>query len=143
MTNNAPAVFNYANFSAMYPQLVASVNEMQAQMYWNQATLYVDNSCTSIIDNCNGQRTMILLMATAHICLLNASINGQPVRELVGRVSNASEGSVSVASEMSYPAGSSQWWMQSQPGASAYQAMARYRTMHYVPSCRGRRPGWY
>jgi hypothetical protein len=137
MSNNTPVVFSYTDFQAMYPYIAQSVNSTQAQMYWNQANLYVDNSPCSIIENCNGQRAMLLLMVTAHIALLNASINGQPPNPLVGRINQATEGSVTVGSEMNYAPGSSQWFLQTQPGASYWAATARYRTMHYVPSYRG------
>lgn len=136
MPYNPPVVFDYSGWAAMYPYIATSVNSMQAGMYFMQAELYCDNTPQSIVDNCNGQRVILLNMLVAHIALLNASINGQPPNPLVGRISNATEGSVTVASEMNYAPGSSQWFLQTQPGASYWQAMAKYRTMQYVPSNR-------
>ncbi len=137
MSNNTPVVFDYTVFSAMYPYIAQSVNSVQAQMYFLQAELYVDNGHCSIIDNCNGQRAIFLYMVTAHIALLSASINGQPPTAMVGRVSSATEGSVSVSSEMNAASGSAQWFMQTQPGASYWTLTAKYRKMTYVPSYRG------
>jgi len=61
--------------------------------------------------------------------------NGQsvPASPLVGRISNATEGSVNATTEMSYPAGSAQWFNQTRYGAEAYGGMAQFRSMLYVP----------
>lgn len=131
-TYNEPVVFDYIAWAAMYPYLAQSVNSAQGQLYFYQATLYCDNSPCSIVDNCQGQRVLLLYMLVAHIALLNASINGQPPSGVVGRINSATEGSVSVSTEMNYAAGSAQWFMQTQPGASYWAAMAPYRTMTYV-----------
>lgn len=131
--------FDYSAWSAMYPVIAASVNQQSAQMYFNQAQLYCDNTvCSPVTDaSVGGQREMFLYMLTAHIALLNAPINGQPPNPLVGRISNATEGSVSVQTQMDYPPGSPQWYMQTQPGASYWAASAGYRVMQYVPGpCR-------
>jgi hypothetical protein len=133
MSYSTPVVFDYATWAATYPYLAQSVNSTQAAMYFLQAELYCDNTPQSIVDNCHGQRVLLLNMLVAHIALMNASINGQPPTALVGRISQATEGSVTVASEMNYAPGSAQWFMQTQPGAAYWQATARYRKMTYVP----------
>ena len=136
MTISTPVVFSYLTWAATYPYLATSVNSTQASMYFLQAELYCDNSTTSIVDNSRGQRAILLNMLVAHIALLNASLNGQPPNPLVGRISQATEGSVSVSSEMNYAPGTSQWFMQTQPGASYWTATAQYRKMTYVPGRR-------
>ena len=127
-------VFDYDAWAAMYPSLAASVSQPQAQGYFNQACLYCDNSFRSPISDPSptGARAMILYMLTAHIAQLFASQGGQPPSPLVGRISNASEGSVSVAADMAGAPGSAAWFNQTPYGAAAWQAMAPYRTMRYV-----------
>jgi len=136
---NVPVVFNYASWAARYPELSASVGQAQAQAYFNEAQLYVDNTPCSIIPNAAPvyQRAIFLNMVTAHICALNAALNGQPASPLVGRISSATEGSVSVATENQYPPGTPQWYQQSKYGAAYWTASAMFRTMNYVPGPRG------
>jgi uncharacterized protein DUF4054 len=132
-------IFNYAIWAAQYPELASSVSEPQAEGYFNQATLYVDNQATSIITDATvgGARETILYMVVSHIAALLASINGNAPSPLVGRISNATEGTVSVATEMPTTV-SSAWFMQTKYGAMAWQAMAPYRTASYIP-----RPSFY
>jgi hypothetical protein len=109
-------------------------------MYFNEAQLYCDNTPTSLIRDASpgGQREMMLNMVTSHIAALNAPIGGQPSSPLVGRISNAAQGSVSVATQNDYPPGTVQWFQQTKYGAAFWAATAQFRTMHYVP---GRIPG--
>ena len=81
-------------------------------------------------------------MLAAHIAQLNApQINGQPgtgagnapAPNIVGRIANASEGSVSVSTQLDLPPGSSQWFAQTKYGLAYWQATAAYRTMRYIP----------
>ncbi|NKI68956.1 DUF4054 domain-containing protein [Collimonas pratensis] len=127
--------FDYTAWSVRYPELASSVAQPLAQQYFNEAQLYCDNTpCSPIRDaSVGGQRSMLLNMLTAHIAALNAPIGGQPSSSLVGRISNATEGSVSVATQMDLPAGSPQWFAQSKYGIAFWQATSQYRTMHYVP----------
>ncbi len=126
-------VFNYITWAARYPELATSVNSSVAQMYFNEATLYCDNSPTTVISNNTGQLAMLLNMLTAHIAQLNAPLNGQASSSLVGRISNATEGSVTVGIENNYAAGSAQWFQQTKYGAAFWAATVKYRSMRYVP----------
>jgi len=125
-------VFNYGTWAIRYPELYESVVQPLAQQYFNEAQLYCDNTPASIIRDLV-QRATLLNMVTAHIAALNAPLNGQPSSPLVGRISNASEGSVSVQTQNDYPAGTVQWWQQTKYGAAFWAATAAYRTMRYVP----------
>jgi hypothetical protein len=138
---DTPVVFNYTNWALRYPELAGSVSDPLAEIYFGEAQLYCDNSPTSIISNCAPayQRTYFLNMITAHIASLNASINGQPPNPLVGRISNATEGSVNVTTQFDMSPGSAQWFAQTKYGAAFWQASAAYRTMHYIPGPPGPR----
>lgn len=127
----AVAVFNYGVWAAQYPELAPSINEALATVYFREAGLYLDNTDTSPVCDVN-VRGMYLDMLVAHIGKLRATINGVAPSPLVGRISSATEGSVSVSAEMNTP-GSAAWFMQTPYGAAYWAATALYRTMHYVP----------
>ncbi|CAE6857228.1 hypothetical protein R75461_07780 [Paraburkholderia nemoris] len=125
--------FDYPVWAIRYPELMASVPEPLAQAYFNEAQLYCDNTPLSPVHVLT-IREQFLGMLTAHIAALNAPLTGQPSSPLVGRISNATEGSVSVQTQYDVPAGSAQWFAQTKYGAAFWAATAAYRAMRYVPS---------
>ena len=125
--------FDYAAWALRYPELAASVSGPLAQAYFDEAQLYCDNTPLSPVHVLT-IRAQFLGMLTAHIATLNTPLNGQPSSPLVGRISNATEGSVSVQTEYDVPAGSAQWFAQTKYGAAFWSATAAYRTMRYVPN---------
>jgi hypothetical protein len=143
MAGSLPVVFNYASWAALYPELSASVNSAQAAGYFQQAQLWCDNTEMSVVDNCAPvyERTTLLNLLVSHIAALFAPINGAPSSPLVGRISTAGEGSVSVSTEMQYPQGTVQWFNQTKYGAAFWAGSTKYRSMRYVPgSCGARNP---
>lgn len=131
-------VFSYATWSQRYPELANSVGPGPAAMYFNEATFFVSNAsaCNPIPDV--GKRAVILNMVTAHIAKLNASLDGEEPSPLVGRISSASTGSVSVSSE--YFASTSAlmaWFNSTKYGAAAWAATGYLRTFRYAA---GRQP---
>ena len=123
--------FVYADWVARYPELAPWVSSSLAQLYFNEATLYLDNTLSSLVVNVE-QRTPLLYMLTSHIAQLNASIGGIPSSPLVGRIADATEGSVTVRSELDMAAGSAQWYAQTKYGIAYWQATAQYRTARYL-----------
>lgn len=124
-------VFNYQRWAVRYPELSGSITENQAEVYFEEAQLYCDNTaCSPVTDLV--QRGIFLGMITAHIAMLNAPINGQPASPLVGRISQATEGSVSVSAEADYPPGTAQWFMTTKYGAAFWTASQQFRTAFYV-----------
>lgn len=124
--------FDDAAWVVAYPNF-ASVPEATAQTYFNRATLYLDNTPGSIVQDASvgGQRETLLYLLTAHIAQLAA--NFASGNTLVGRISTASEGSVSVATDYAAP-GSAAWYVQTGYGADYWAATAQYRTFRYVPN---------
>jgi Protein of unknown function (DUF4054) len=124
--------FNYPMWVARYPEFSGYVLEPQATSYFTEAGLYVRNDGGGPVNNVLIQ-TLVLNMLTAHIAMLSVGTAANPVLAPppVGRVSDATEGSVHAAFEMNAP-GSAAWFMQTQYGAAAWQALAPYRTMRYV-----------
>ena len=133
----AVVTFNYNAWSQRYPEF--AITEALAQLYFNEATLYMDNTgCGPVQDL--PTLTTLLNMVTAHIAWINApQVNGQPNNApgsipgspLVGRIGNATQGSVSVQIEMPDQPGSAAWWQSTKYGAAFWQATAQYRMFRY------------
>ena len=137
----AVVTFVFADWQAIYPQFAVTVPAApQAQNYFNQATLYVANTDCAIVPydpTCTPPVTTrldILYLLTAHVAQLFAGSTLGPATSLVGRISQGTQGSVSVAAEMDGVPGSAAWFLQTPFGAAAWQAMAPFRTAQYRPS---------
>ena len=128
---------NYTAWSLRVPEFGNGiVTEPLYDIYFAEASLYVANDDCALIpaDATTFQpRASILQMVTAHIAKLNATINGQPPSPIVGRINQASEGSVSVGAELNTPQ-SAAWWAQTAYGLQAWQMCAPYRMARYRPS---------
>jgi hypothetical protein len=124
------AVFTYATWAAIFPELGLYTNSAQAGQYWAEATFLLDNTATSPVQDVT-QRTAILNLIAAHICSLRQPLGGQPSSPLVGRISEATEGSVTVKAEMIVAAGSAQFWAQSKYGILAWQMTLPFRSARY------------
>lgn len=127
--------FDPVAFSEAYP-CFSSVSAAALTENFNSATLMLDNSCCSVIQDAP-TRSQFLNLATAHITALLNGVNGQPPQGIVGRINNATQGSVSVQAEMLTKTESAAWWQQTQWGAMFWAATLKYRTARYVPPCSG------
>lgn len=129
--------FNYAVWVARYPEFSA-ISEPLAQAYFDEAGLYFANQgWTGSLP----QAPTLLNMLTAHIAWLyaprdangNPSSTGQAASPLVGRISSASEGSVSVSTELNASGSPSEsFFTQTKYGFSFWQATAQFRQARYV-----------
>lgn len=133
--------FDYPGWIARYPEF-GYIELPQAQAYFDEATIYCRNDGSGPARTVPVQK-MLLNMLAAHIAALNAALaNGQPAPGLVGRITNASEGSISVGTEFRGPE-AMEWFAQTKYGAAYWQATAPYRTMRYrVPWPRSTNPGF-
>jgi hypothetical protein len=138
----ASAVFSYAAWTARYPEFGAVDSELAA-LFFAEATLYLDNTDASPVGDVT-QRLMLLNMLTAHI----AALAGQSGRDAgaVGRVSGATEGSVSVQFDSGLTPGTAAWFQQTSYGLAFWQATKSLRSATYIaaPSYQFERrvPGW-
>lgn len=138
-----PVVFNYANWLRNYSQF-GNVNPGQAQEFFNRATTLIDNSPLSRIPYAPSAsppvetRLYILNAAVAHFAYLftpDATGNARPV----GRISQATEGSVSLGLEYVTPTSATEaFWNQSPYGSYVWVATLNYRSARYVPGPQGR-----
>lgn len=130
MPDTGIVVFDYAAWALMFPTLAASIDEPTAQAYFDSATLFLDNTgCSQVVSLT--KRALILNYLTAHVAALFGTIGGNPPSPLVGKISQATEGSVSVSVDWPTTANNA-WWLQTPYGAFAWQALAPYRTALYI-----------
>lgn len=134
----ASVTFDPTAFKLRYPEFAALGNPLLAA-YFAEATLYLNNGDDSKVSDLT-VRAILLNMLVAHLSMLNAGANGAAPSDLVGRVSQASEGSVSVTADMGATPGSAAWYMQTKYGAAFWQASLPFRTFAYVPGAS--RPAW-
>lgn len=124
------APFLWSEWAALYPELVAQgATEAFATAQFGVAGLYLDNSACSPVSDLT-QRRMLLYMVTAHLVAMSPAAGGSG---LVGRVSGATEGSVSVQTQWSGATGTESWFLQTTYGANFWAATAALRSMIYEP----------
>jgi len=141
--------FDYAWFQRRYPEISEWCSPDQAEMYFDLATGFLDNrdaggACpprgSPVTDTKTRQRLLGLL--TAHVATLFAPLGGVASPTLVGRVSSASEGSVSVTAEFPDTPGA-EWFNQTKYGAMFWQLTKQYRVARYYPARQPfRQDGW-
>ena len=131
----AAVTFSYSAWVARYPQF-NYVSPDLALLYFNEATIYCRNDGGGPVPTAALLSTF-LNMLTAHIAQISAPVetDGVTPSSLVGRITNATEGSVSVATAYSGDSpGSAAWYNQTPYGAAYWAATAPYRTMRMIPA---------
>lgn len=123
--------FDWQAFSALYPEFSAVGQVSAAAMFGKATTLYLDNTDDSPVTDLN-EREQLLFLLVAHLCSLRGLGSGKD--GLVGRITSASQGSVSVSVDNSGSNDASWWYLQTPYGADYWQATAPYRSMEYVPA---------
>lgn len=124
--------FDSAAFKARYPEFAAVADPTLAACF-DEAGLYLSNTDNSPVQNLT-RRATLLNMLTAHVAYIGGLLSADGMPRPVGRVSQASEGSVSAAFEGVPPTpGSGAWFQQSQYGAAFWQATSSLRGMRYIP----------
>ncbi|HFE6697600.1 TPA: DUF4054 domain-containing protein [Salmonella enterica subsp. enterica serovar Newport] len=136
--------FDWQAFSALYPEFSAVGQVSAAAMFGKATTLYLDNTDDSPVTDLN-EREQLLFLLVAHLCSLRGLGSGKDGQDgLVGRITSASQGSVSVSADNSGSNDASWWYLQTPYGADYWQATAPYRSMEYVPGgSPSRYPGHY
>jgi hypothetical protein len=125
-------VFDYEEWIATYPSF-ATVPQAAVASNFTAATLMLENSCCSVVSDAP-TRQQLLYLLTAHITALLNGVNGQPPQGVVGRISNATEGAVSVAVAYSSSVSQSEAYFTQTPwGAQYWQSTLPFRSARYVP----------
>lgn len=128
-------VFDPAGFVSLYPAFAAynTANPSGLQGFFNMATLFLNNKDSSIVCDVV-ERQQYLYLLTAHIAQLEGANSPGGVGSTagqVGRVSSATEGSVTAQMAMQGTANSA-WYQQTQYGAIYWQATAKFRSLRYA-----------
>ena len=136
MSGIGVSIFVFADWAALYPELVAptetppgtgTTTAAQAANDFVLAGLYLNNTPCSVVQNIS-VRTMLLYMLTAHIAALAARQAAEPDgNAIVGRISDATQGSVSVSADVGTTNNNQAWFYQTQYGMSFWQATAAFR----------------
>lgn len=127
-------IFDPAAWRLAYPQFAFLTDEQLTGSVLPVAEVYLRNDGTGPVQKQETQKTLLWLIV-AHVAQLmfgrvTDGVNGpQPV----GRISNASEGSVSVQFEFPTTSPGAAWFNQTPYGAAFWAASAAYRTMRYIP----------
>lgn len=127
--------FDYADWISKYPMFnvpPAVTTEPVAQNYFDIAgDFYLRNDGSAPITDKDRLKRLLYLLV-AHMAAIGVGVNGQAASGLVGRVSSASEGSVSVSTEFTGSENAA-WYLQTPWGALYWQATAAFRTARYIP----------
>lgn len=124
----AVVILDYSEFRSMFPIFSDSTIYPDAMLdiYFSIAEEYISNnecSKTSL-----KTRKNLLYLTLAHLLLL---LSGNKDGSTVGRVANATQGSVSVG--LSYPISpNSAWWTQTQYGAMVWELTKKYRSFFSI-----------
>lgn len=126
-------VFNPSDFKAAYPQFAKYTDE-QLNWFFKVAEHYVDNSEASCFSL--EEREIMFFFLVAHLAELQNRIdNGNS--GIVGRISSATEGSVSTSIDYNMGSGALEQWLKQTPyGASFYAFAAKYMTALWVAADR-------
>lgn len=128
----AIVAFNLATFRAMFPEF-SNIPDDALPFIFDQSTDYLDNSHYSlVIQEAKRERLLYLLMA--HLAYMRyGDKDGKGGSGMVGRVSSASEGSVSVSSELGSIEFRYAWYTLSPYGMDYWQVTKVYRMANYYP----------
>jgi DNA-binding transcriptional regulator YdaS (Cro superfamily) len=124
--------YTYPQWIAAYPQFSQTVSQgpFETTVY-PLAQTYCGNDGSGPVSDATLQAMLMGLMC-AHIAQLFFGNCTSPAPQIVGRINSATEGSVSVSSEMPMPTNATQAWLyQTQFGAAFWAATSPYRRMIY------------
>lgn len=131
MSSTGIFVFDYGTWILRYPEFQPTVNDVLAELYFTEAQIYLNNTACSLVSDV-AQRGVLLNMLVAHIAsLAQTSAASGGGAGIVGRINSATQGSVSVGSDLTGIPGSAAWFSQTPYGFAYWQATAAYRTMRY------------
>ena len=123
--------FDVAAFRTRYPEF-ALVQDAQLAACFAEATDFQRNDGGGPVADCALQ-SRLLNMLTAHIAFMSYPVGGTGPSPLVGRVSSATQGSVSVQTQYSSDTSDmAAWANQTKYGATWWAATAQFRTFRGV-----------
>jgi len=123
------ASFDPAYFASRYPEF-AGIAATTAPGYFLESGVYLNNTGTSPVQD-PGTQKVLMHMLTAHLAELYDATSARGSQALVGRITDASEGTVKVHADMGPVPGTAAWFLQTKYGASFWQAVRPYLGFRY------------
>lgn len=133
----AIVTFDYSAFIAAYPTFNL-VSQSILQRCFDQSCLILNNTDSSVVKDVT-ERTTLLWLLVAHIATLmgqtntNIAAGTQGAVSNAGRLSSASEGSVSISYDFPAFTMSQAYFVQTQYGFTYWQLILPYRSFRYRP----------
>jgi hypothetical protein len=129
----AIGTFTYADFIAAYPAFASAPPQATLEAYFALAgEVWLRNDGSGPVRTTTLQ-TQLLYMLTAHLAQLFSGPDGNDPSGLVGRISSATEGSVTVATEYEGTMNSA-FFTQTPYGAAFWSATSAFRSFPaYLP----------
>ena len=128
----AVVTLDIASFRAMYPEF-SNVSDAILPFLFDQSTDYLNNTDYSLVDDVV-KRERLLYMLMAHLAYVRYGDNRKRGGSgMVGRIASATEGSVSVSSDLGPIEFRYAWYTQSPYGMDFWQATKVYRMANYYP----------
>lgn len=119
-------VFDPDEFRALYPTIKSS--DAQLEDYFAMAETFLDNTKCSVVKDLKARKRMLYLLV-AHIATLTGQ--AEAGNNVVGRISSATEGTVSIGLDYGDMGKQERWYMQTPWGAMYWQLTKRYRSAVY------------
>ncbi|HGM5054113.1 TPA: DUF4054 domain-containing protein [Serratia marcescens] len=128
----AVVTLDIASFRAMYPEF-SNVPDTILPFLFDQSTDYLNNTDFSLVEDVV-KRERLLYILMAHLVYVRYGDNrGRGGSGMVGRIASATEGSVSVSSDLGPIEFRYAWYTQSPYGMDFWQATKVYRMANYYP----------
>ncbi|HEJ7052523.1 TPA: DUF4054 domain-containing protein [Serratia marcescens] len=128
----AVVTLDIASFRAMYPEFY-NVTDAILPFLFDQSTDYLNNTDYSLVDDVV-KRERLLYTLMAHLAYVRYGDNRKRGGSgMVGRIASATQGSVSVSSDLGPIEFRYAWYTQSPYGMDFWQATKVYRMANYYP----------
>lgn len=136
----AVVVFDPVAFKLAFPEFADVPDARLTALFGLIGATILDNTDASIVIDITQRAAMLDLVLAHMLTLFGTTVAGSAgagPSGVVGRLSSATEGTVSSSFEMNVPASAgSAWWNQTQYGALYWVLMAPFRSFRYVPAGR-------
>ena len=129
----AVVTFDPVAFAAAYPEFAAVSQARTTAMFTLASQTLLDNTDNSPVMDIN-YRTQLFSLLVAHLLTILGGAPTTPTNTPPGRISTATEGTVTANFEYILPAGSAMapWFIQTKYGAMYWTAVAPFRSAIYI-----------
>jgi Protein of unknown function (DUF4054) len=138
---NPVVTFDFTMFIALFAEFTP-LGALLSEAYFMRATGSIISNSTTNPMYADGNLPYLIYLVTAHVAALNCprdangnpSASGLPASQLAGRISSATQGSVTVQTEypVNDPTAQQAYLMQTKYGQEYLAARAPYNTGHYL-----------